>query len=225
MLEPILCGRIAAAPLLPKLRGHFAEFLDNASPAGLGILSPSTCVGLRYGCMARDSGFSWQPEPHTSLLTFGTPHSFGLPGGFSSPAPPLLAPVFPFPGCAILLRPHSSDAMQCRNLHLLSIGYALRPRLRPRLTQGRSALPWNPRISGLGDSHPHLATHSGILPPCLSTAPCGAASPMQGCSPTNNICSQASAACFSPGHFRRRTSRLVSYYALFECVAASEPTS
>ena len=30
---------------------------------------------------------------------------------------------------------------------------------------------------------------------------------------------------FSPGHFRRRTSRLVSYYALFECVAASEPTS
>ena len=37
--------------------------------------------------------------------------------------------------------------------------------------------------------------------------------------------SQASAVCFSPGHFRRRTSRLVSYYALFECMAASEPTS
>ena len=37
--------------------------------------------------------------------------------------------------------------------------------------------------------------------------------------------SLASAACFSPGHFRRRTSRPVSYYALFECVAASEPTS
>ena len=37
--------------------------------------------------------------------------------------------------------------------------------------------------------------------------------------------SRASAACFSPGHFRRRTSRPVSYYALFECVAASEPTS
>ncbi len=37
--------------------------------------------------------------------------------------------------------------------------------------------------------------------------------------------SRASAACFSPGHFRRGTSRLVSYYALFQCVAASEPTS
>ena len=35
----------------------------------------------------------------------------------------------------------------------------------------------------------------------------------------------ASAACFSPGHFRRRTSRPVSCYALFECMAASEPTS
>ena len=37
--------------------------------------------------------------------------------------------------------------------------------------------------------------------------------------------SSASVLCFSPGHFRRRTSRLVSYYALFECMAASEPTS
>ena len=37
--------------------------------------------------------------------------------------------------------------------------------------------------------------------------------------------STASVLCFSPGHFRRRTSRLVSCYALFECMAASEPTS
>ena len=35
----------------------------------------------------------------------------------------------------------------------------------------------------------------------------------------------ASVVCFSPGHFRRRASRLVSYYALFECMAASKPTS
>ena len=37
--------------------------------------------------------------------------------------------------------------------------------------------------------------------------------------------SSASVSCFSPGHFRRRTSRPVSYYALFEWMAASEPTS
>ena len=35
----------------------------------------------------------------------------------------------------------------------------------------------------------------------------------------------ASVSCFSPGHFRRRASRPVSYYALFEWMAASEPTS
>ena len=46
------------APLLPKLRGHFAEFLNNASPAGLRILSSSTCVGLRYGYMMNNSSFS-----------------------------------------------------------------------------------------------------------------------------------------------------------------------
>ena len=47
------------APLLPKLRGHFAEFLNNASPVGLRILSSSTCVGLRYGYSTNNSGFSW----------------------------------------------------------------------------------------------------------------------------------------------------------------------
>ena len=43
--------------------------------------------------------------------------------------------------------------------------------------------------------------------------------------PIDQINSTASVVCFSPGHFRSRTSRLVSYYALFECMAASKPTS
>jgi hypothetical protein len=38
-----------AAHLLPKLRCEFAEFLYRGSLKRLGILSPSTCVGLRYG--------------------------------------------------------------------------------------------------------------------------------------------------------------------------------
>ena len=59
MLEPILCGPLSWAPLLPKLRGHFAEFLNNASSVGLRILSSSTCVGLRYGYTHHNSGFSW----------------------------------------------------------------------------------------------------------------------------------------------------------------------
>ena len=36
-------------PLLPKLRGHFAEFLNHSSLDRLGILYLTTCVGLGYG--------------------------------------------------------------------------------------------------------------------------------------------------------------------------------
>ena len=60
MLGPILCGQLSLALLLPKLRSYFAEFLNNASPVGLRILSSSTCVGLRYGYNINNSGFSWQ---------------------------------------------------------------------------------------------------------------------------------------------------------------------
>lgn len=37
------------APLLPKLRGQFAEFLNHSSPDRLSILYLTTCVGLGYG--------------------------------------------------------------------------------------------------------------------------------------------------------------------------------
>ena len=74
---------------------------------------------------------------------------------------------------------------QYRNLNLLSIGYVFRPRLRPRLTQGRSALPWKPWIFGHEDSHLILATHSGILSSIKSTAPSGTASSLMQCSSTN----------------------------------------
>ena len=96
--------------------------------------------------------------------------------GFACIPSPLLVPVFPFLAHAFLLRPHSSDHMWYRNLNLLSIGYASRPLLRSRLTQGRSALPWNPWIFGRKDSHLPLATHSGILSSYPSTAPYGTAS-------------------------------------------------
>ena len=35
-------------PLLPKLRGYFAEFLRESYLAPLGILYQPTCVGLEY---------------------------------------------------------------------------------------------------------------------------------------------------------------------------------
>ena len=161
---------------------------------------------LPYLCSVRVTDSDHETDLPVSLLPC-------LPGALS-------------PGCAVLLRPHSSDTMRYRNLDLLSIGYALKPRLRPRLTQGRSALPWKPWIFGLEDSHLHLATHSGILSSYPSTAPFGTASSVLRMLLYHSHCeSTASVSCFSPGHFRRRNSRLVSCYALFECMAASEPTS
>ena len=56
--EPILCGSFYGAPLIPKLRGQFAEFLNYPSPVGLRILFLSTCVGLRYGHLIYSHSFS-----------------------------------------------------------------------------------------------------------------------------------------------------------------------
>ena len=186
MLGPILCGSFSRAPLLPKLRGHFAEFLNNASPAGLRILSSSTCVGLRYGCDIRNSGFSRQP---VSMLRYFCSLRITLSDCMADlPAILLwcLHRIFlfrPMPSRCV----HSSDISQYRNFNLLSIGYVFRPRLRPRLTQGRSALPWKPWIFGREDSHFSLATHSGILSSRQSTTPSGMASFRLQCSSTNHF--------------------------------------
>ena len=94
MLGPVFCDHVSMAPLLPKLRGHFAEFLNNASPVGLGLLDLSTCVGFQYGCLHSYSGFSRQI---LSLL----PYSFSVrvtrllsARGFSSLPGSVLAPCF-----------------------------------------------------------------------------------------------------------------------------------
>ena len=50
------------APLLPKLRGYFAEFLRESCLAPLGILYLPTCVGFgyRYPFVEGRSSFSWE---------------------------------------------------------------------------------------------------------------------------------------------------------------------
>ena len=58
-LGPLYCNSFAhtiartvhgnRAPLIPKLRGQFAEFLNEGSHSRLRIFSSPTCVGLRYG--------------------------------------------------------------------------------------------------------------------------------------------------------------------------------
>ncbi len=73
-VEPFHCDPLAGAPLLPKLRGYFAEFLSARSPVRLRILYASTCVGLWYGRQAS--------SPAGLFLVRGTGHF--LPCGTAS---------------------------------------------------------------------------------------------------------------------------------------------
>ena len=185
MLEPILCG--------PLLHGHpFSRSYGVILPSSLTMLLPSAL------------GFS--PHPPVSVYGTGTLQTIAaFLDAWLTHFPTLVrsasrlwiatrfflcdssfaCPGIPFPGCAFHTCPHSSVLTQYRNLNLLSIGYVFRPRLRSRLTQGRSALPWKPWIFGLEDSHLYLATHSGILSSMQSTAPYGTASSRMQCSSTN----------------------------------------
>ena len=47
--SPRIEVHLLRAPLLPKLRGHFAEFLLRGSLEHLRLLASPTCVRLRYG--------------------------------------------------------------------------------------------------------------------------------------------------------------------------------
>ena len=67
---PILCGSLSWAPLIPKLRGQLAEFLNNPSPVGLRIFFLPTCVGLRYGHLEYTRSFSRLSSSQTSVLIF-----------------------------------------------------------------------------------------------------------------------------------------------------------
>ena len=152
--------------------------------------------------MIHNSGFSWR----RGFTSFSTEISIRVRLHVSSRGFPqkhhfVLAPVFPFPALVILPRPHSSDTTWYRNLNLLSIDYASRPRLRPRLTQGRSALPWNPWIFGRKDSHLALATHSGILTCMQSTAAFATTSPRIQRSPTIPLGIPSFGVQFSPVKF------------------------
>lgn len=53
------------APLLPKLRGYFAEFLNRDYLDRLGILYLTTCVGFGYGRL--------EPRVDAFLGSIGSP--------------------------------------------------------------------------------------------------------------------------------------------------------
>jgi hypothetical protein len=148
------------APLLPKLRGQFAEFLNQSSPDRLGILYLPTCVGLGYGhhvssleVFLGSMGSVTSPEADRHRI------SGLMPDGFAYLAPYMLTPEQPtvrvdLPCCVAPLLPAGTwsglvrrqppgstplgwaRTRWYRNINLLCIDYALRPRLSSRLTLG-----------------------------------------------------------------------------------------
>ena len=168
---PFHCGLLSQAPLLPKLRGKYAEFLNNPSPDGLRILSSSTCVGLRYGRLYHTYTFSRHKLHVLPYLNF-SPLRPGRP-----------TPGSHFAHVSVYLR-----SWRLRNLNRMCIDYAFRPRLSSRLTLGGRTCPRKPQIFGHYDSHAILATHSGILTSLQSTPPYDGASPHRERSPTQQSC-------------------------------------
>ena len=131
---------------------------------------------------------------------------------------------FDYPSVSSL---HLVDLRQYRNFYRLSIIYAFRPRLRSRLTPGGRTFPGKPQTLDGEVSRLSLATYAGILSSIQSTTPSGIASARIDCSSTNTnkLYSRTSVSGFSPVNLPRTITRPVSYYALFERVAASKPTS
>ena len=115
------------APLLPKLRGHFAEFLFEGSSDHLGILYLPTCVGFGTGTsnlprrFSRRHGFKdfgllasasrlglCEGRIYLSLALRGYPRSTIAWVLLAYPVPPLVIAV----------------GTWYRNINLLSIAYA-----------------------------------------------------------------------------------------------------
>ena len=156
MLQPISAPDVhpsqKQAPLLPKLRGQSVEFLNEGYPARLRILSPSTCVGLRYGHLKNSPrGFSRQCGVD-QFQPYGYPfasRSWVLnPGrGICLPSPPTgldqddqrltWSTLLQAPWVKTLFRWYG-------NINPFSICYAFRPHLRCRLTLGGRAFPRKP---------------------------------------------------------------------------------
>ena len=152
----------------------------------------------------------------TSLLNFTPHHVFPLPHGFSNAAGTSLAPGshsrLPLSArVPTVLSYHSTGISTCcpsATTLVLTLG--------PDLPRADQLYPGN-----LGYSAERIPTSLSLLIPAFSLPGTPQLLPVLLHRASNAplpylAVSCASVSCFSPGHFRRRTSRLVSYYALFE---------
>ena len=137
------------ASLLPKLRDHFAEFLNEGFLDHLGILYPPTCVGFGTGTWELPRGFS-RGHGFRDFRHYITSSCLSLDGQFSPGRPTQLPQHNQRLGSLVLPRPPIGQTLPTwyGNINPLSIAYAFRPRLRSRLTLRRLALLRNPWAFG-----------------------------------------------------------------------------
>jgi hypothetical protein len=148
------------ALLIPKLRSQCAEFLNERSLIRLGILSLPTCVGLRYGQLTNFLEVFLGGMGSVSSIALRRTSSRAsemrppdLPGG-----PPVLVSVHVHQYGSLTLPRHPIGMTRIswrRNVDLLSIGYALRPGLRIRLTLRGLPFLRKPWVFGVRGSRPH----------------------------------------------------------------------
>lgn len=144
---PVYCasGHYPGGPLLPKLRGYVAEFLNEVSLARLGVFAPSHLCRFWYG---RQVGGRC-----AFLGSVGARPCHRRTGGSARRFPAALGIAIDPSRCPSPT--HRIDpSCRCGNVDPLSIGYAFRPGLRPRLTPGGRTCPGKPWDSGDRDSHP-----------------------------------------------------------------------
>ena len=163
------------------------------------------CVHFRYGCQISSleafpgSGLGILPYlPQRSVRITSSPFQYPDLPGYQLPRLPRLFHPPVLPACSVT---PFTPSDQYRNLHLLSIDYASRPRLRPRLTQSGRTFLWKPWVFGAWDSHPRAATHAGILSSSRSTCPYSHASPLTGMLPYHTFRIHSFGIMLSPGKF------------------------
>ena len=149
------------APLIPKLRGSFAEFLGGGSLGRLGALTPAHlwwfAVRAPESLWARLFLEAWaQPSPPSRSSGFPPPSAPAPPGislwglGLQGRTPHVRWGCSTYPSPSP--RPSPGDRW-CRNLDRLSIACAFRLRLRSRLTLRRLTFRRNPWAFGAPGFH------------------------------------------------------------------------
>ena len=144
---PVYCAsrHCPGGPLLPKLRGYVAEFLNEVSPARLGIFVPSHLCRFWYGWHVSVASLFLEAWVHGLVRDESRARRGGWPAAQGITIDPRHCP-----SPTMRLNP----SYQLRNVDLMSIGYAFRPGLRCRLTPGGRTCPGKPWDSGDRNSHP-----------------------------------------------------------------------